>query len=124
MWRDIMAVSLTSDYTNPRLAAHLTGDALGQWTQTIGNDKAKGWVARGALTWNPTVRSATPSGHPTTVEVQDCLDDTHWVAYTKDGKPVSVGNPSGRQASASIITLQADRVWRVSAQTIGKVGTC
>jgi hypothetical protein len=123
MWRDIMAVSLTSDFTNPRLAAHLTGDALGQWTQTIGNDKVKGWVARGALAWNPTVRSATPSGHPTTVEVQDCLDSTAWMNYTKDGKRAP-DSPGGRHASAALITLQADGAWRVSSQTIGQVGTC
>ncbi|MEY9969297.1 hypothetical protein ABIA33_007385 [Streptacidiphilus sp. MAP12-16] len=119
MWEDIMAVSRTSDYTNPRLAAHMIGVPLAHWTELIAANQSKGWVGRGRQVWSPQVKSVAP----TLVTVTDCLDDSDWVNYTKDGTKAPDA-PDGRHTSAAAITLQPDGTWRVSEQMIGKLGSC
>jgi hypothetical protein len=123
MWEDIMSVSRTSDYKNPRIAMHMIGQPLNSWTLNVSRDRSRGWVGRGRLTWHPRVTSVTPTESPTRVEVADCLDSTRWVNVTADGKPTD-DTPGGRHRSASAITKTAGGSWRVSEQLIGDAGTC
>lgn len=119
MWEDIIAVAQTSDFTNPRLATHMTGGVLAHWTELVATNQSRGWVGRGRQIWNAHVTSASP----TAVTVSDCLDDSGWVNYLKDGQRAP-DSPDGRHASAAEITLQPDGSWRVSEQIIGKLGSC
>jgi hypothetical protein len=123
MWEDIMTASLTADFRNPRLAAHMTGQPLTAWSRALADEEAKGLVGKGRLVWRARVTSVTPATGPNRVEVADCLDDSHWLKYKADGS-LADNVPGGHRRSASAITLQPNGKWEVSEQITGAEGTC
>ncbi len=123
MMRDVTAVAATSDYKNPRLAAHMTAQALSFWTTTLANQQAKGLVSRGAPQWSPRVTKVIPDEHPDRVEVADCLDDSAWLKYKPDGTAAD-DVAGGKHVSAAAIVRKADGSWVVDQQVIGAIGTC
>ncbi|WP_329562066.1 hypothetical protein [Kitasatospora sp. NBC_01266] len=123
MMQDITALAATSDYKNPRLASHMTGQPLTYWTKALIDQHTKGLVSHGAPVWNPRVTKVTPADQPDRVEVADCLDGTHWLKYKLDGQ-LADDVPGGKHISAAAITRQPDGSWQVDQQLIGAVGTC
>ncbi|MCX4750567.1 hypothetical protein OG455_34530 [Kitasatospora sp. NBC_01287] len=121
--RDVTAVAATSDYKNPRLAAHMTAQALSFWTTALANQQAKGLVSHGAPKWSPRVTKVSPDSQPERVEVTDCLDDSGWLKYLPDGEPADQV-AGGRHLSAAAIVRQPDGSWVVDQQVIGAIGTC
>ena len=118
------AAAETADYKNPRLASHMKGQALTLWTQNLADQQAKGLVTRGTLLRNPHVTRAEPAAEPTRVEVSDCLDDSSWLKYKRDGGALADDIPGGRHTSAAAIVRQPDGSWLVEQQLIGVVGSC
>ncbi|MGF1425030.1 hypothetical protein [Kitasatospora sp. LaBMicrA B282] len=121
--RDITAMAATSDYTNPQLAAHMTGQALSFWTTKLADLRARGLVSHGAPRWSPRVTKVSPEGHPDRVEVADCLDDSAWLKYKPDGQ-LADNVPGGRHVAAAAIVSRPDGAWVVDQQVIGEVGSC
>lgn len=123
MMRDVTAVAATSDYKDPRLAAHMTAQALSFWTTTLADQQAKGLVSRAAPQWSPRVTKVSPDECPDRVEVADCLDDSAWLKYKPDGT-VADDVAGGKHASAAAIVRKPDGLWVVDQQVIGAIGTC
>ncbi|WP_145908896.1 hypothetical protein [Kitasatospora viridis] len=123
MMQDIVALAATSDYKNPRLASHMIGQPLAQWTKTLANQQLDGVVSHGVPSWNPRVTKVSPPDRPDRVEVSDCLDGANWLRYKLDGE-LADHIPSGKHVSAAAITLQPDGRWMVTEQLIGAEGTC
>ena len=110
------AVFTSSDPPKPddaRLAQHLSGEFLGQLTETLNNDGAAGTVRRGTQALDPTVQSL--NGKSATV--RDCYSN-NWLVYAAAGN--SLGVPEGMRLEdpagprLRMVTLVQDAgVWKI-----------
>ena len=119
MWSDVQALDQTSDYTNPRLGAHLDGQAYMTISENMAADKAKGIIGLGAPVLHPHVLSATA----TTVKLADCLDDTHWLSYYAATHKLSDEVPGGHRYVAATVTDE-NGTWKVTTLDVRGEGTC
>jgi len=71
----------------------------------------------------PSVKKASPEYDPRQVTVTDCVDDSHWLEYTRAGKPASGSGAAGRHHAEALVKKKHDG-WRVTAWFIEKAGTC
>jgi hypothetical protein len=123
MWADWVAVAATSDYQNPRLAQHLSGDAYSMVYKAVYVNKSNGLVGRGQPALSPWLSAATPADSPTRITILDCTDDSRWLRYTLDGKPNN-DTPGGRHRTEALLLLNAGGVWKVDQLLIQEIGTC
>jgi hypothetical protein len=112
-WNAVFTSSDPPKPDDPRLAQHLSGEFLGQLTETLNNDAAAGTVRRGTQVFDPTVVSV--SGASATV--RDCYSN-NWLIYAAAGNSLGVPegmrleNPTGPRLR--IVTLVQDAgVWKI-----------
>jgi len=125
MWQDLTALGATSDYKNPRMAAHMVAQPLTDWMQQFADNARQGVVDIGRPAWNPEVVSVTPLAQPTRVEVADCIDDSNWTqVYKSSGKQVSGAAGERFRSEAVISFVPLTNSWMVTQEIFGKAGTC
>jgi hypothetical protein len=123
-WAAISAVPNKSDYQNPQLADHMSGQALEAVTGSIYvNTDVDQAISKGAPVLHPTVAELVPANGPTEVVVNDCVDTSSWLLWTSDGKHLYNDTPGGNRKTQSLVT-DVDGVWKVSEMLMQKVGTC
>ncbi|GAA5197406.1 hypothetical protein GCM10023322_68600 [Rugosimonospora acidiphila] len=108
----------TSDLSN-----YGTGTALQVLSDGLQDNKSKGVKSQGQPGIDaPQVTKISPADDPTSVTVTGCVDDTHWLLYTYDGK-LADNPPSGRRGTSAVID-RSGSVWKVTSLAIKDVGTC
>ena len=119
MWSDVQALSETSDYTDPRLGAHLDGQAYMTVSENMSVDKAHGVIALGEPVVHPHVLTASA----TTATLADCLDDTHWLEYYASTRQLTNDVPGGHRYIAATVTDE-NGTWKVTTLNVRGEGTC
>jgi hypothetical protein len=122
MWADMVAVSATGNYRDPRLARHASGQAYSLLYQGVFMLQENGLVTKGTPVLNPLVASLNSAIDPTAVTVQDCFDDTHWLNYRLNGE-LQDNTPGGHEKTEAIVVSEAG-VWKVNRLAIQGSGTC
>lgn len=123
-WTAVESVAGKADYQNPRLADHMTGQALQQATGTVYVDtNVDQAVSKGSPVLHPTVGELIPTNNPTQVVVNDCIDTSSWLLWTSDDKRLYNDTPGGRRQTQSLV-IYADGAWKVSQMYMQQVGSC
>lgn len=81
-------------------------------------DRQKGLVAKGQVRPDPAVVSSSA----TQVVIRDCSDDSHWLLYTRDGRPEN-DVPGGHHRIDATVVLRSNR-WRVESLYVHEMGSC
>ena len=119
MWADVQALSETSNYTDPRLGAHLDGQAYMTISENMSVNKANGIIGLGAPVLHPHVVTA----NATTVSLADCMDDTHWLEYYAATRKLVDNVPGGYRYTAATVTDE-NGTWKVTALDTRQDGSC
>jgi hypothetical protein len=122
MWADMVSAARTADYQDPVLADHATGAALSTLVQGLYSYRQQGLVIMGAPATHPTVTSVTPATDPIQVNVSDCFNDTHWLAYKATGG-LENNVPGGHRQVTAVVT-NSDGTWKVAQLDTGAEGSC
>jgi hypothetical protein len=118
-----VALSDSGGTDTGRLATFVSGSALPVLTDGLARQRSQGLTSKGQPGIEvPRVTEIAPAGAPTSVAVTGCLDDSHWLLYTRDGR-LRDNSPGGRRRVTARIDLSAG-VWKVSGIAIQGVGTC
>lgn len=124
MWSDMADAATTSDWKSQRLARNATAEALSKISRGLYADHYNNLVSKGKPENAPAVESVEPADNPTTVNVVDCGDDSHWIKYRADnGQPANDG-PGGRRHINAVAKKAVDGSWKVTDFAIQDVGTC
>ena len=118
MWRDMATASATADAQSPRLADHADGEALAVLKSTLMTAQQENVVAKGAPQVDPWVTSVDQHS----VKLQDCVDGTHWLQYTKSGA-LKNDRPGSHNKTEATVTYE-NGVWRVTTLDMYEAGTC
>ena len=119
MWGDVQAAGATSNYQDPRLAAHLGGKALLTVSENMAADQAHGIVELGTPVPHPRVLTATAS----TATLADCLDDTGWLTYYAATRALTDTVPGGHRYVTATVTDE-NGTWKVTTLDTRGEGTC
>jgi len=114
-------VSKTSNYQDPTLTRHTSGDALSKLVRTVAAAQAAGVVSRGQPVDNARVVKLTPQGAPTEAILADCADASAWLQFRNDG--TQIPGIGGRHA-VDVQVDDIDGVWKVSKFVFHPAGTC
>ena len=104
----MVSAARTADYQDPVLADHATGAALSTLVQGLYSYRQQGLVIMGTPVTHPTVTSVTPATDTTQVNVSDCFDDTHWLAYKATGG-LENNVPGGHRKISAVVTTSTGR---------------
>jgi hypothetical protein len=122
MWDAEEVAARTDDYQSPSLPAHASGAALSLLVRGLYDYRLQHLVIKGQLVLHPRVTSLTPSGDPTTAEVVDCADDSHWLVYKASGG-LKDDIPGGHRRVTATVQYAAG-AWKVTELNSGAEGTC
>ena len=120
MWADVQAAGETSNYQNPRLAAHLAGQALLTTSENMAADKADGIIGLGRPELSDT---AVVTATAITVTLHGCMSDEHWLKYYAATHILVDTVPGGRRYVAAIVTNESG-TWKVTSLDVRGEGTC
>ena len=121
-YADWRAAAATSNYRDPVLAHHMSGQALSYVTRSLRVFQVEGSVAKGAPVLHPRVGQAVPAGDPSEVVIHDVVDDRSWLQYTTDGHLYN-DVPGGCHQSQALV-VRKDGLWKVDQFAINKPGAC
>ncbi|KPM50423.1 hypothetical protein ACG83_40250 [Frankia sp. R43] len=122
MWEDWVAIAATGDYQDPRLARHVSGEALSLIYKAVYANQRDGLVARGAPTYAGSVTAAEPAANPDRITIVDCSDGSNWLNYRADGQ-LEDNDPGGRHA-VQALALKTSDTWKIDVLVIQELGTC
>lgn len=122
MWADMVEAAKTADYQSPRLSDHAASQALLLLTGSLRKAHEQNVVIKGDPALSPRVIGVTPATHPVAVSILDCIDDSRWLNYTRDGE-LQNGTPGGKHRTTATVGFLDDR-WMVTQLQIGEVGSC
>ncbi len=122
MFDDWVAIAVTGDYQNPRLARHTSGRALSLIYKGVYKDRESGLHSQGHPEISPKITAMTPQGSPDRASVSDCVDTSSWLSYRSNGEVQS--DPPGGRHSVQALALKKDGVWKIDQLVIQNVGTC
>jgi len=119
MWADVQTLSATSNYTDPRLGAHLDSQAYMTVSENMSVNKANGIIGLGA----PVLHAHVVTSTATTVTLADCMDDTHWLEYYAATHKLVDNVPGGHRYTTATVTDE-NGTWKVTALDTRQDGSC
>jgi hypothetical protein len=134
MWADVQLVNQTltipapsgsaaspgtPSYQSPILQQHLDGAALLTIEENLDANEAHGIIGLGMPVLHPTVESASA----TTVQLRDCMDDTHWLEYYAASHTLVNNIPGGHRYTTATVTDE-NGTWKVTQLDTRDDGTC
>jgi hypothetical protein len=122
MWTDMAAAARTADYRSPLLPQHAAKAALSLLVRGLYTDKRLGIVVKGHPVTNPRVASLSPPSNPTTAQIVDCFDDTHWLNYKVTGG-LQNNVPGGLHHTTATVA-KINGAWKVTRVHVEASGTC
>lgn len=120
-YADWVTAGATSNYRNPVLLNHMSGQALSYVSGVLRVDQVQGTVGKGAPVLHPTIGQLVPENDPTQVVINDVVDTRSWLQYTTDGHLYN-DTPGGCRQSQALV-VKKDGLWKVDQFAINKVGT-
>ncbi|WP_194924890.1 hypothetical protein [Catenulispora pinisilvae] len=123
MWSDYETDALTSNWQNPVSANHATGQALLTISNTLAVNGHHGWIVKGMPVLHPAVKSLAPTSNPSTADVVDCDDLSHFLKYVAATGALQDSTPGGWHLVQAGLVLK-DGVWKVSTLAMGQAGSC
>lgn len=120
-YADWVAAAATSNYRDPVLTQHLSGQALSYVSSALRVDQVQGSVSKGAPVLHPTIGQLVPADAPTQVVINDVVDTKNWLQYTPDGHLFN-DDPGGCRQSQALV-VKKDGAWKVDQLALNKVGT-
>lgn len=123
MWSDYESDALTSNWQNPVSANHATGQALLVLDNTLAVNGHHGWIVKGTPTLHPVVKDFNPVANPTSAEIVDCDDLSHFLKYVAMTGALQDSTPGGWHLVDAGLVLKDGR-WMVSRLAMGTVGSC
>lgn len=118
MWHDLTVASKTSDASSPLLDDHARGGALELLKYGLRKSQKEGLVSRGAPKVDPVVTAADAGK----VVLADCVDDTDWLLYKRNGE-LKNEVPGGHLKTDATVQ-RTDGVWKVTDLYMDKAGSC
>jgi hypothetical protein len=118
MWKDMAVASSYADPAWPHLGDHADAGALRLLKYGLEKAQAEHVVTKGAPSVDPSVIASDAN----TVKLQDCVDGTHWLQYTKAGA-LKNDRPGSHSKADATVTRERD-VWKVTALYLHESGTC
>lgn len=123
MVADWVSAGLTANYQDPALAHHMSGSALSQVTRHLAVEQSEHVVVRGEpKVLDVSFSREVPTGHPTAIVIDSCVDDSNWLEYTTDGHLYN-DIPGGRQKTEVLVEDKSGS-WKVDQLVSDAVGTC
>jgi len=122
MFEDWIAVAATSDYQNPRLTQHASGDAGLLIYKSVYLNHADGVVTKGSPVISPRVTAVGPVPERDRATIIDCIDTTNWLNYTQNGD-LQDETPGGRRFVQALV-LRTGETWKVDQLVVQALGTC
>jgi hypothetical protein len=122
MWADMVAVSATGSYRDPRLGRHASGQAYSLLYRGVYALQRSGLVTKGEPLLHPVALSSTPSADTGQFTIQDCFDDTHWLNYKLDGQRQD-DTPGGHER-VNAVAIKKSGSWKVDRLAVQNPGTC
>ena len=134
MWADVQVASqtlsipatgsaapspTTPSYQNPILQQHLDGQALLTIEENLDTDESQGIIGLGAPVLHPTATDSSA----TTVQVRDCMDDTHWLEYYAATHTLVNDIPGGHRYTTATVTDE-NGTWKVTQLDTRDDGSC
>ena len=119
MWADLVAANQTSNYQAPNLPDHLAGQALLTVTDNMAVEKAQGIITLGQPVLHPVVVSASA----TSVQIQDCVQDSGWLQYLAATHKLLNDIPGGDRSTTATVTDEHG-TWKVTQINSEAEGTC
>ena len=125
MWADVVKVQATMNDNDLTLSHHLVGDALTYFHSATHINRLNGYVsAKGEpKLLHPAVTQIVGSGADLQIVVTDCVDDSGYTEYTKDGTLVNNGDPGGRRYTQALVVPVGDG-YKVKTFAYSRTGTC
>jgi hypothetical protein len=122
MFDDWIAVAATSDYQNPRLTQHASGDAGLLLYKAVYLNHTDGVVAKGRPAISPRVTAVGPAPERDRATIIDCVDTTNWLIYKQNGE-LQDETPGGRRF-VQALALRTGGTWKVNQLVVQAIGTC
>ncbi|WP_433418760.1 hypothetical protein ACQP1V_03600 [Microtetraspora malaysiensis] len=123
MWQNFRHAASTSDWNDPAIADHAIGDAEKVLRHGLYVAYQKEQVVKGEPELRPRITALKPASGPTKATVSDCVDDTKFLIYGKDGRRVEDVDPGGRHRTTAGLVLRKG-AWYVTSFVVREVGTC
>ncbi|MFB9443043.1 hypothetical protein Dvina_51475 [Dactylosporangium vinaceum] len=124
MWRAYQTALAVPDPASSELAKYATGDALKNLTSGLQSVKDQGLKGEGQIVTSPRVVGAAPANQPTSVDLEDCLDDSGSKLLRASPGPAFSDKPGGRRLTKATVQRQPDGTWKVTSFGAREVGTC
>ncbi|MBA0049765.1 hypothetical protein E0L36_02250 [Streptomyces sp. AJS327] len=118
MWEDMAQASKTSDASSPQLDDHAQGAALRLLKFGLTQNAKNDVVSRGRPRIAPRVIDATEER----VKLRDCVDDTKWLLYKRDGTLKNHVPGSHDRADAIVEVVKGE--WKVTSLYLHEAGSC
>ncbi|MGW3952884.1 hypothetical protein ACWEKM_18605 [Streptomyces sp. NPDC004752] len=118
MWHDLTVASRTSDAASPLLDDHARGGAFELLKYGLQKSKEEGLVSKGAPKVHPEVVSPGASK----VVLADCVDDTDWLLYKRNGE-LKDDVPGGHIKTDATVQ-RAQGTWKVTDLYMYEAGSC
>lgn len=122
MWDVFVAASNSGQVEPPELAVHTAGTALTKLNKGLALNRSRGLKSKGEPRLSPKVTAIGPVVRPSSVSISDCVDDSQWLLYKKDGQPAD-DEPGGRRSAVATVTWAGD-AWKVTTFALQRTGTC
>lgn len=122
MWQAEQTAALTADWQSPVLAQYAGGSALSVLVRGLYSLQLQHLVIKGHLVVNADVTSSTPAADPTSAQIRDCSDDTHWLVYKQSGG-LQDNVPGGHRHVTATVS-DSSGTWKVTELNTGAEGTC
>ncbi|MCG5215513.1 hypothetical protein [Streptosporangium sp. KLBMP 9127] len=119
MWQDFRHAGRTADWDHPDLDDHATGDAEVVLRHGLYLAHTKDQVLKGEPRLQPSVSELKAKS----ATIVDCVDDTAFLIYGGNGKPVKGGDPTGRHRTTAGLVFHDDS-WYVTTFVFREAGTC
>lgn len=118
MWHDLTLASRTSDASSPLLDDHAGGGALELLRYGLRKSQKEGLVSKGAPKVDPDVVTAGAGK----VVVADCVDDSGWLLYKRNGE-LKDDVPGGHLKTDATVQ-RVHGIWKVTDLYMHEVGSC
>lgn len=122
MWKAFVVASRTSNPDAPQLRQYAQGQALRLIVSGLYTARDQGTVGRGDVQLQPAVTSTKSSDSPSTVAISDCVDDSKWLKYRKDGT-LADKDPGGKHSTTAVVK-RTSAGWKVDSFILKDKNTC
>jgi hypothetical protein len=113
MWAVFTHAVGVPDPDSPQLSRYASGSALRWLVTQLFTYRTDGETFRGSIATHPSVTGVQPIDNPSQVLLADCVDDTNWHGYHRDG--TRWADQSGGQHRTTATVQRSDTTWTVTA---------